>query len=257
MRQLVVEFVGVHGAGKTTTCHGVTSLLREQGYPVQARAGVGPRDFRSVRERKGLRRGYAFLRLTHFVCGLAFACPDLAAHYVALTITCGTLHRSQRPPWGYFAAFQFHALRRLNRRNADYPGGIILFEESVYNDIPNAARLTPSAAAAWVLRETPSEREMVNRLFVFVECQAAVLKNRLTSREGHPRSKLLVAEPSQIEARCATMDAVRIAVEALAQERESMQVLVVRTDSGASVQQAAGQVSDHIAAIWSQLLELQ
>lgn len=252
---LVVEFVGMHGAGKTTTARKVTSLLHERAFPVHVPPVATPIDLYTLRASKGVtRRLYALARVIYMTGRLALKFPRLAGHYLALaTVGRRKSSRSRRPPWGYLSAFQFHALRRFDLRNPGHTYGITILEQSVYMDIPNATLLSPEAVADWVILETPAEEDGTDRLFVFLECHPEVLQSRLASRGGHPRSRQLLSQPGQISARCETMAAVRSAVEDIAGSRPRLYVHAVRTDGTTSAEHTAAEVYGRITAIWSGL----
>jgi hypothetical protein len=249
---LIIEFVGIPGAGKSTLCREVIQRLREAGYPADV---VRPHfvDLCKVRQKKGagarLRKGLALGR--HFIRNVIY-CPRLAAFYLALYLRPELRERYMMGTEAMLTHFQSAASREIAFRSCAKQPGIHLLDEGPCINLMVIKLLHPDRPMNQIFAAFGGRREQgATHLVVFVTCDPTAVIERVRNREGHPRTKAHVEQHSYWwDWLAASLTEVANGMRKLAQANPGVHVLMVQSDAASIVELNTQRIAESITAIW-------
>jgi hypothetical protein len=211
-RSVVIEFVGLPGAGKSTLSHRVASILQQRGWQVEQPTYSVDHEMRTWERLLLKLRLVSAEAIFHFACAVPSVKAILAtrqasaADFIRLTVN-----------WLFMSSL----LRKADRRT-----GVHIFDEGLLNALWSIGFSATSPGTAGILGELARQRS-TPVVVALIEADITAVRERL-SRRKHGHSRLERVGP--------TDDAWERAQRAFQQLKATLQLL---TDDGADIQVVA------------------
>ncbi len=250
MKTVIVEFLGMPGAGKSTLSRRVEELLRAAGVPARIAEHMAVVDLYAVRYRPGglFRRLRRALRMTADAVHIGARFPGVVAQHLRLLFNVRYREAMGLGFYDVVNSFLLGGKRRIRIARGRARPGVHLVDDGVYCD--QIAHALMDEADAALVAERAARLVGSPHVVVMVRCPFETLLQRLGSRAS-TRFKYRDAEKRLrwVRGRFDVAGALMAAIESRPVRPPRLGAVLVQTDDS-PLEQNAQRVAGTIATAW-------